>query len=111
MKRFISFIGVALLIVAMTGCGKNAGPVMLYDGEGFTVTRAGNSVIVTDNATGDTYGYTTKRTGRTGDTMKATSNAAADANGEGLHIETAFNLLRIADERNGETVYVRLRAR
>ena len=78
MKRLISFIVAAVLIVALTGCTKES--IVLYDSDLLRVERAGAVTTISDLEGGNTYTLKTVRVKRseTATQDKATAKTIAD---------------------------------
>ena len=104
MKRLISFIVAAVLIVALTGCTK--GSVVLYDSDLLRVERAGAVTTISDLEGGGTYTLKTVRVKRSETTSqdKATAKTIADTD----TIQVVHDVLIVTFKDIGDTVYIKL---
>lgn len=105
MRKLVAIFAVAVLVFMLAACGKTADPVTLYDANGITVTRQGANVTVLANGSGKEYHFTTRRVKSRSETAKQAQNAVDDGS---LHIECAFNILRIAFYDGQGAVYIRV---
>lgn len=105
MRKIVAIFAAVVLVFMLAACGKTADPVTLYDANGIVVTRQGAKITVLDNYTSREYHLTVQR-------VKARSEGAKQAqtiiDDGSLHIETAFNLIRIARYDRAGAVFVRV---
>lgn len=106
MKRLISFIVAAVLIVALAGCTKES--IVLYDSDLLRVERAGAVTTISDLEGGNTYTLKTVRVKRseTATQDKATAKTIADT--DTMHIQVVHDVLIVTFKDSGDTVYIKL---
>ena len=106
MKRLISFIVAAVLIVALTGCTKES--IVLYDSDLLRVERAGAVTTISGLEGGNTYTLKTVRVKRseTATQDKATAKTIADT--DTMHIQVVHDVLIVTFKDSGDTVYIKL---
>lgn len=103
MRKIIAIVAVVVLVFTFAACGKTD-PVTLYDANGITVTRQGAKITVLDSDTGREYHFTARHVKSRSEAAKQAQNAVDDGS---LHIECAFNILRIAFYDGQGAVYIR----
>ena len=102
MKRLISFIVAAVLIVALTGCTKES--IVLYDSDLLRVERAGAVTTISDLEGGNVYTLKTVR-------VKKSETATQDktiADTDTMHIQVVHDVLIVTFKDSGDTVYIKL---
>lgn len=104
MRKIIAIFAVVVLVFTFAACGKTD-PVTLYDANGIVVTHQGANITVRDDGNGREYHFTTRRVKSRSETAKQAQTAVDDGN---LHIECAFNILRIAFYDGQGAVYIRV---
>lgn len=103
MRKIIAIFAVVVLVFTFAACGKTD-PVTLYDANGITVVRQGANITVLDNGSGREYHFTARHVKSRSEAAKQAQNAVDDGS---LHIECAFNILRIAFYDGQGAVYIR----
>lgn len=108
MKRLISFIVAAVLIMALTGCTKES--IVLYDSDLLRVERAGAVTTISDLEGGNVYTLKTVRVKKseTATQDKATAKTIADT--DTMHIQVVHDVLIVTFKGSGDTVYTAARS-
>lgn len=105
MRKIIAIAAVVVLVFTLAACGKTADPITLYDGNDFTVTRQGAKITIVDSDSGREYHLAIQRVKSRSEGAKQAQTVIDDGS---LHIETAFNLIRIARYDRAGAVYIRV---
>lgn len=106
MKRLISFIVAAVLIVSLTGCTKES--IVLYDSDLLRVERAGAVTTISDLEGGNTYTLKTVRVKRSETATQDKSTAKTIADTDTMHIQVVHDVLIVTFKGSGDTVYIKL---
>ena len=106
MKRLISFVVAAVLIVALTGCTK--GSVALYDSDLLRVERAGAVTTISDLEGGNTYTLKTVRVKRSETATQGKATAKTIADTDTMQIQVVHDVLIVTFKGSGDTVYIKL---
>ena len=106
MKRLISFIVAAVLIVALAGCTKES--IVLYDSDLLRVERAGAVTTISDLEGGNTYTLKTVRVKRSETATQGKATAKTIADTDTMHIQVVHDVLIVAFKDSGDTVYIKL---
>ena len=104
MRKLVAIFAVAVLVFMLAACGKTAETITLYDANNITVTRQGANITVLDNFSGREYHFTARHVKSRSEAAKQAQNAVDDGS---LHIECAFNILRIAFYDGQGAIYIR----
>lgn len=104
MRKLVAIFAVVVLVFTFAACGKTD-PITLYDGNDFTVTRQGAKITIVDNDTGREYHLAIQRVKSRSEGAKQAQTVIDDGS---LHIETAFNLIRIARYDRAGAIFVRV---
>lgn len=105
MRKLVAIFAVAVLVFMLAACGKTADPITLYDGNDIIVTRQGTKITVLDTNSGREYHLAIQRVKSRSEGAKQAQTIIDDGS---LHIETAFNLIRIARYDRAGAVFVRV---
>lgn len=105
MRKLVAIFAVVVLVFMLAACGKTAETITLYDANNITVTRQGAKITVSDNDSGKEYHFTTRHVKSRSEAAKQAQNAVDDGS---LHIESAFNILRIAFYDGQGAIYIRV---
>ena len=106
MKRLISFIVAAVLIVALAGCTKES--IVLYDSDLLRAERAGAVTTISDLEGGNTYTLKTVRVKRSETATQGKATAKTIADTDTMHIQVVHDVLIVAFKDSGDTVYIKL---
>lgn len=106
MKRLISLIVAAVLIVALAGCTKES--IVLYDSDLLRVERAGAVTTISDLEGGNTYTLKTVRVKRSETATQGKATAKTIADTDTMHIQVVHDVLIVAFKDSGDTVYIKL---
>ena len=106
MKRLISFIVAAVLIVALAGCAKES--IVLYDSDLLRVERAGAVTTISDLEGGNTYTLKTVRVKRSETTSQDKATAKTIADTDTMQIQVVHDVLIVTFKGSGDTVYIKL---
>lgn len=106
MKRLISFIVAAVLIVALTGCAKKS--IVLYDSDLLRVERAGAVTTISDLEGGNVYTLKTVRVKKSETATQGKATAKTIADTDTMHIQVVHDVLIVAFKDSGDTVYIKL---
>ena len=105
MRKLVAIFAVVVLVFMLAACGKTADPVTLYDADGIIVTRQGAKITILDNNSNREYHFTAQRVKARSEGAKQAQTVIDDGN---IHIEVAFNLVRIARYDREGAVFVRV---
>lgn len=106
MKRLISFIVAAVLIVVLTGCTKES--IVLYDSDLLRVEREGAVTTISDLEGGNTYTLKTVRVKRSETATQDKSTAKTIADTDTMHIQVVHDVLIVTFKDSDDTVYIKL---
>ena len=106
MKRLISFIVAAVLIVTLTGCTRES--IVLYDSDLLRVERAGAVTTISDLEGGNTYTLKTVRVKRSETATQGKATAKTIADTDTMQIQVVHDVLIVTFKGSGDTVYIKL---